>query len=76
LQTDLEMAKSYYRFRLSPQRNGFFEGLADFACLGWRMYDLAGYPHDNEQAALFSDWVKLGADAEIAKERIEETSER
>ena len=71
-QTDFAMTKSYQRFKLySPQNNGFFVGLADFACLGWSLHDLAGYPYDDEHAALFSDWVSLGGDIEIAKNKIE-----
>ena len=66
------MTKSYQRFRLySPQSNGFTVGLADFACLGWGMYDLAGYPYDDESAALFADWVMLGEDVKNAKEKLE-----
>ena len=72
--TDLAMTKSYQRFRLySPSSNGFVVGLADFACLGWGMYDLAGYPYDDENAALFADWVRLGEDVENAKEKIKLT---
>lgn len=70
--TDLTMTKSYQRFRLySPNNSGFIVGLADFACLGWGMYDLAGYPYDDENAALFADWVRLGEDVESAKKKFE-----
>jgi hypothetical protein len=73
-QTDLKMTKYYQRFRTNTSNgNGFFIGLADFACLGWKSYDLAGYPHDDENAALFSDWITLGEDAETAKEKFKET---
>ncbi len=72
--TGLEMTKRYQRFHLyQPSNNGFVVGLADFACLGWKFYDLSGYPYDDEQAALFSDWVTLGEDAEVAREKFEET---
>jgi hypothetical protein len=72
---ELEMTKSYHRFRLFPQNSsGFAVGLADFACLGWRMYDIAGYPYDNEQSALYSDWVKLGEDVEVGKKQLEEAA--
>lgn len=73
-QTNWDMAKSYHRFQLyGSQSSGFLIGLADFACFGWKFYDLAGYPYDDEQAALFSDWMRLGEDVETAKEKFEET---
>jgi hypothetical protein len=69
---DLEMTKYYQKFRINSSNGGFFVGLADFACLGWKSYDLAGYPHDDENAALFSDWITLGEDVETAKEKLKE----
>ncbi|MGQ0485809.1 MAG: hypothetical protein ACT4SY_10725 [Hyphomicrobiales bacterium] len=72
------MVKSYYHMRTRPAgpdkgvRQGFVLGLADFACLGWQVYDLAGYPYESEDAALFSDWMKLGQDFENASRKIEE----
>jgi hypothetical protein len=51
--------------------NGFAMGLADFACLGFQRYDLAGYPYEDENEALFSDWVRLGQDIEEAKKDFE-----
>ena len=72
---DLEMTKTYHRFRLGNQNsNGFVVGLADFACLGFHMYDLSGYPYDDEFSALFSDWSKLGDDVEVGKKKLEETA--
>ena len=68
--------KSYYQFRIRTPRagltGGFFYGLADFACLGWDMCDLAGYPHEDEAAALYSDWVRLGQDFETASNKIKD----
>ena len=72
-QTELEMAKTYQQFLVTkPIGTGFVMGLSDFACLGWSFYDLAGYPYDDEQAALFSDWVRLGTDVKTAIEKLEE----
>lgn len=77
VQVNLEMTKSYQRFRLnSPQSNGFVVGLADFACLGWGLYDLAGYPYDDENAALFADWGMLSEDVKNAKEKLEDGKTR
>lgn len=73
-QADLKMAKYYQKFRVNPSiGGGFVLGMADFACLGWKSYDLAGYPHDDENAALFSDWIVLGEDVETAKEKLKES---
>ena len=73
VQVNFEMTKSYQRFRLyPPNSNGFVVGLADFACLGWGLYDLAGYPYDDENAALFADWGMLSEDVKNAKEKLED----
>lgn len=75
------MSKSYRRFYVSKNSpggvaGGFFVGLADFACLGWKYYDLAGYPYDDENQAIFSDWVSLGEDAQTAGQKLEESIEQ
>ena len=72
-----KMTKSYQRLFWQKQNgnsiaSGFVMGLADFACLGWRSNDLSGYPHDDEAAALYSDWVKLGEDIEKAKDTFDQ----
>jgi len=41
---------------------GFVVGLAEFGCLGTRLYDLSGYPHESEAHAIFSDWQAVGND--------------
>lgn len=41
---------------------GFVVGLAEFGCLGTRLYDLSGYPHESESDAIYSDWQSVGAD--------------
>ena len=72
------MVKAYYQFRNRgvDKRggivDGFVMGLADFACMGWQLYDLAGYPYEGEDNALFSDWIKLGQNFEVARKKIEE----
>jgi hypothetical protein len=38
------------------------------------MYDLARYPYDDESAALYADWAKLGEDVEVGKKQIEEAA--
>jgi hypothetical protein len=74
---EADMTKAYSRFKLSNSRaGGFVVGLSDFACLGLRHYDLAGYPYDDELEAIFSDWVTLGKDLEEARGKFEETSRR
>jgi hypothetical protein len=73
----LDMTKAYYRFRLRNSNvGGFSVGLANFACLGVRRFDVAGYPYDDEFDAIYSDWVKLGQDIKKAEETITGHSER
>jgi hypothetical protein len=69
------VTKSYFKYRvvasrISSEASGFAFGIADFACLGFNRYDIAGYPYDDENEALYSDWVKLGQDFEEAKKSI------
>ncbi len=69
------VSKVYHRDRVSGIRGGaggFAVGLADFACLGFKRFDIAGYPYEDENEALYSDWVKLGRDIEEAKKAIDE----
>ena len=40
--------------------------LVDFTCMGERRFDLAGYPYENADEALWSDWVAIGSDARRA----------
>ena len=76
----LQMTKSYQRIFWQKHignsiASGFVLGLADFACLGWKPYDLSGYPYEDEAAALYSDWVTLGQDITKAKEIIDKQVE-
>jgi hypothetical protein len=71
----LEMTKAYHRFRVRiGGTSGFALGLADFACLGMRRFDVAGYPYDDEYEAIYSDWVTLGQDIKTAEKTVDETS--
>jgi hypothetical protein len=67
------VSKSYHKYRVLGIRGGataFALGLADFASLGFKRFDIAGYAYEDENEALYSDWVKLGQDIEKAKESI------
>ncbi len=77
LAPQLDMTKAYHRFRLrNGNVGGFSVGLADFACLGVKRFDVAGYPYEDEHDAIYSDWVKLGQDIKKAEETIIGHSER
>jgi hypothetical protein len=79
-----EMAKKYVIFRrrtgshVSDIARGFMMGLAEFGSFGVQLYDLDGYPYDDEAHALYSDWETLGGDLEkvIRDGEKDSTSER
>lgn len=62
------MAKKYVVYPVKRQDRagniirGFVLGLAEFGCLGTRLYDLSGYPYKSEAEALQSDWRAVGED--------------
>jgi hypothetical protein len=64
----LFMAKKYVAYPVKRQDRagniirGFVLGLAEFGCLGTRLYDLSGYPYESEVEALRSDWLAVGED--------------
>jgi hypothetical protein len=46
--------------------------LVEITCLGpIRTLDLTGYPHEDEQHAMLSDWQALGVDLKAAAQKIE-----
>lgn len=66
----------YYRDRTPMPGGGFMEAiriaLVEFSCMGERCYDAAGYPHEDERAALSRDWVAIGNDMKLAYQKVRE----
>lgn len=57
---------------------GFALGLAEIGCLGLRIFDVAGYPYDDQEEAMLSDWRRVGDDMRKAMayaEREDESSD-
>jgi hypothetical protein len=76
LEFDIEMTKTYFRYikggnPYTGVAGAFYQGIAEFACFGYKYYDLAGYPYEDETEALYSDWVKLGQDLKTAQRQID-----
>jgi hypothetical protein len=75
------MAKKYelVRDRMPTPGGGFVEAfrmaIVEFSCLGERHFDLTGYPHESEAAALMSDWAALGVDFCAAAEKFAASGE-
>jgi hypothetical protein len=73
----LDMPKKYelVEDKIPLPGGGFVKALrmalVDLSCFGeGRRLDLAGYPHENEAAALASDWAALGVDISRAAQKI------
>jgi len=65
--SDLTMTKRFYTAKInnplgSRVTDGFWLGLVDFASVGVKHYDLAGYPHEDIPNGLMSDWYSIGND--------------
>ena len=48
--------------KLQEVYRGFIMGLAEFGSFGARAPDFAGYPHESEEDAIYSDWQTMGND--------------
>lgn len=74
----LSMSRKYQvvRDRIPLPGGGFVEAvrlaLLDMSCFGdTGRLDLTGYPHESEDAAMFSDWSALGVDFKEAIEKVQ-----